>query len=100
MSLVDRDWSNNAGWNWTYPVVDLQFDSRTANLTLDGYAAGLPYRISYTEGGQNVQSGPDEVQGKIKISYLGSSIPTTRISWSIPARRQPGSERWDLETIP
>ncbi|KAJ5986040.1 hypothetical protein N7451_010405 [Penicillium sp. IBT 35674x] len=71
MSLVDRDWSNNAGWNWTYPVVDLQFDSRTANFTLNGYAAGLPYRISYTEGGQNIQFGPDEVQGKIKISYFG-----------------------------
>jgi hypothetical protein len=75
MSLVDRDWSNNAGWNWTYPVIDLQFDSRTANLTLDGYAAGLPYRICYTEGGQNVQFARDEVQGKIKISYYGVIDP-------------------------
>ncbi|KAJ5554604.1 hypothetical protein N7513_004563 [Penicillium frequentans] len=82
MSLVDRDWSNNAGWNWTYPAVDLRFDSRTRNLTLYGYAAGLPYRMSYTEGGQNVQFSPDEVRGKEeRFPASGSSIPTTLISW-------------------
>ncbi|KAJ5831954.1 hypothetical protein N7474_000265, partial [Penicillium riverlandense] len=75
MSLVDRDYSNNAGWNWTYPAVDLQFDSQTANFTVNGYAAAFPYRISYTEGGENRPLGPDEVQGKIKISFFGVIDP-------------------------
>ncbi|KAJ5625067.1 hypothetical protein N7510_001376 [Penicillium lagena] len=75
ISLIDRDWSNNAGWNWTYPAVDLQFDSQTANFTVNGYAAAFPYRVSYTEGGENRQIGPDEVQGKIKVSFFGVIDP-------------------------
>lgn len=75
ISLIDRDWYNNAGWNWTYPSVDLQFDSQTANFTVNGYAAAFPYRVSYTEGGENRQLGPDEVQGKIKISFFGVVDP-------------------------
>ncbi|KAJ5145815.1 uncharacterized protein N7515_000379 [Penicillium bovifimosum] len=66
MTLVDRDWSNNAGWNWTYPMVDVQFDSRTANFTLNGYAAGFPYPIN-----PRGSMGRDEVQGKIKVSFFG-----------------------------
>ncbi|KAJ5743837.1 hypothetical protein N7533_008707 [Penicillium manginii] len=69
MTLVDRDWTNNAGWTWTYPTVDFQFDSRTANFTLNGYAAGFPYLINRSDPSKPL--GPDEVQGKIKVSFFG-----------------------------
>ncbi|KAJ5988276.1 hypothetical protein N7481_003486 [Penicillium waksmanii] len=69
MTLVDRDWSNNAGWTWTYPTVDFQFGSRTANFTLDGYAAGFPYLINRSDPSKSL--GADEVQGKIKVSFFG-----------------------------
>ncbi|KAJ5124488.1 uncharacterized protein N7515_008313 [Penicillium bovifimosum] len=69
MTLVDFDWSNNAGWTWTYPTVDFQFDSRTANFTLNGYAAGSPYLIDRSDPTRPL--GPDEVQGKIKVSFFG-----------------------------
>ncbi|KAJ5201683.1 uncharacterized protein N7498_006346 [Penicillium cinerascens] len=75
MSLIDRDWSNNAGWNWTYPSVDLQFDSQTANFTVNGYAAAFPYWLSSTASGEHRQLGPDEVQGTIKISFFGVIDP-------------------------
>jgi hypothetical protein len=40
--LIDRDYGiNTAGWDWTYPKVDIQFDSQTANLTVDGFAAAF-----------------------------------------------------------
>lgn len=73
--LIDRDYGiNTAGWDWTYPKVDMQFDSQTANLTVDGYAAAFPHRIS-TENYQSDLVGSDEVQGKIKISFVGVIDP-------------------------
>lgn len=69
MTLVDRDYSNNAGWNWTYPAVEIQFDSQTANFTLSGYAAAIPYYINRADSLKSL--GPDEVQGTIKVSFSG-----------------------------
>ncbi|KAJ5261060.1 hypothetical protein N7478_011655 [Penicillium angulare] len=73
MTLVDRDWSNDAGWNWTYPAVEIQFDNQTANFTLNGYAAGFPYLINPID--PTTTLGPDEVQGKIKVSFYGVIDP-------------------------
>jgi hypothetical protein len=74
--LIDRDYGiNTAGWDWTYPKVDIQFDSQTANLTVDGFAAAFPYRNSNTAFGQNNLVNSDEVQGKIKISFFGVIDP-------------------------
>ncbi|KAJ5116976.1 hypothetical protein N7456_001324 [Penicillium angulare] len=73
MTLVDRDWSNNAGWNWTYPAVEIQFDSQTANFTLNGYAAAIPYLINRVDPLSAL--GPDEVQGRIKVSFYGVIDP-------------------------
>jgi hypothetical protein len=74
--LIDRDYGlNTAGWKWKYPKVDIQFDSQTANLTVDGYAAAFPYRNTITGYGQNNLVNSDEVQGKIKISFFGAIDP-------------------------
>lgn len=73
--LIDRDYGiNTAGWDWTYPKFDMQFDSQTASLTVDGYAAAFPYRIS-SENYSSPLVGSDEVQGKIKISFVGVIDP-------------------------
>lgn len=69
MTLVDREWSNNAGWTWTSPTIEFQFDSQTVNFTLNGYAAGFPYLIDRSDPSKPL--GPDEVQGKIKVSFFG-----------------------------
>lgn len=75
MTLVDRDYTNNAGWNWTYPVVNIQFDSQTANFTLTGYAAGFPYLIDRYDSSKPLGPDKDEVQGKIKVSFHGVIDP-------------------------
>ena len=75
MTLVDRDYTNNAGWNWTYPTVNIQFDSQTANFTLNGYAAGFPYLIDRYDSSNLPGPYKDEVQGKIKVSFYGVIDP-------------------------
>ncbi|KAJ5226528.1 hypothetical protein N7468_007753 [Penicillium chermesinum] len=75
MTLVDRDYTNNAGWNWTYPVVNIQFDSETANFTLVGYAAGFPYLIDRYDSSNPLGPNKDEVQGTIKVSFNGVIDP-------------------------
>ncbi|KAJ6160295.1 hypothetical protein N7470_003691 [Penicillium chermesinum] len=77
MTLVDRDYTNNAGWNWTYPVVNIQFDSETANFTLVGYAAGFPYLIDRYDSSNPLGPNKDEVQERSKFPSMGSSIRTT-----------------------
>ncbi|KAJ5787445.1 hypothetical protein N7457_002435 [Penicillium paradoxum] len=73
--LIERDWWDNEGWNWTYPEVGLQFDSQTANLTVNGYASGTPYHIADEEYGEHERTGPDVIQGKIKITFSGVIDP-------------------------
>ncbi|KAJ5551878.1 hypothetical protein N7461_006576 [Penicillium sp. DV-2018c] len=75
MMLVDRDFTNNAGWNWTYPEVNIQFDGQTANFTLIGYAAGFPYLLASDDPLPPLGPTKDEVQGKIKVSFYGVIDP-------------------------
>jgi hypothetical protein len=73
ITLVDRDYSNDAGWNWTYPAIELQFGSETANFTLNGYATAFPYYINRADSSKSL--GPNEVQGTIKVSFSGVIDP-------------------------
>lgn len=70
VSLTENPAPNIAGSNWTYPVVNLQFDSESANFTVNGYFFASPDMLNST-----INLGPDSVQGKIKIAFLGVIDP-------------------------
>ncbi|KAJ5407708.1 hypothetical protein N7509_001591 [Penicillium cosmopolitanum] len=71
MELINFNSLEEAGWNWTYPAVELQFDSRTANLTLEGYAYGVSLQKNPRE-----QTREDyDVQGRFKVSFSGVIDP-------------------------
>ncbi|KAJ5116919.1 hypothetical protein N7456_001267 [Penicillium angulare] len=58
---------NQDGYNWTYPnpTLDVQFDSTTANLTLEGYFQGAPI------GQGTFRTDELIVPGKLKLSFGG-----------------------------
>ncbi|KAJ5652888.1 hypothetical protein N7507_010314 [Penicillium longicatenatum] len=58
---------DNIGYNWTYPnpVLDLQFDGQTANLTVEGYFEGIPL------GKYDFNEDDLFVPGKAKLSFSG-----------------------------
>lgn len=69
ISLVNSPSANTEGWNWTSPTVELQFDSRTANYTLDGYFTAVAQQFS---NGTGILKSPlNWVQGKIRITFSG-----------------------------
>ncbi|KAJ5698114.1 hypothetical protein N7462_000119 [Penicillium macrosclerotiorum] len=77
--IIVMPWDETAGWNWTQPTVGLQFDSRTANFTLDGYFLAQPFikensTYQYLDEG-NIRlasaKGPDVTMGKISIKFEG-----------------------------
>ncbi|KAH8705946.1 hypothetical protein BGW36DRAFT_354333 [Talaromyces proteolyticus] len=71
--IITDEWWNNVGWDWTYPVLNLQFDNSTANLTLDGYFIAYPYVLTNVSL-SNTTREIDEayaVQGKFKIRFSG-----------------------------
>lgn len=68
-NLIDELWWKKPSYNHSYPdpVLNLQFDGQTANLTVDGYYLAEPKPTGKsTFGTANV-----EVPGKMKISFLG-----------------------------
>lgn len=58
------------GGRWAYPSVNLKFDSRTANITVDGYFLGTSYLWANTTGGRS-PLGPTTVNGRISLSFNG-----------------------------
>ncbi|CAI7623301.1 unnamed protein product [Penicillium pancosmium] len=71
MNLITFGSLEEAGWNWTYPAVELQFDSHTVNFTLDGYAYGAAIRKNPWEQGWE----DGDVQGRFKVSFSGVIDP-------------------------
>lgn len=67
--LVNSPSANTEGWNWTSPTVQLQFDSQTANYTLDGYFTALAEQFS--NGSGILKSPSNWVQGKIRMTFSG-----------------------------
>lgn len=72
-NVITEPWWDNVDWNWTYPVLGLQFDNLTANLTLDGYFTAYPYMLSNVSIDNTTLEIDDfnTVQGKFKIRFLG-----------------------------
>lgn len=70
MSLAK--WWNTEGWDeFRYPNVSVQFDDKTANLTLDGTFYANPYvQSDYTVGGGPTLGGPG-VHGFIQVRFNG-----------------------------
>jgi hypothetical protein len=58
---------DNISYNWTYPnpVLDLQFDGQTANLTVEGYFEGIPL------GKYDFNEDDLFVPGRAKLSFSG-----------------------------
>lgn len=71
---VTETWAPNIdGSNWTHPVVNLQFDSETANLTVEGYFFATPWLLNSMNSSTDL--GPDSIQGRIKMTFLGIIDP-------------------------
>lgn len=74
INLIDGNWSGTEGWNWSYPQVDLQFDARSANLSIDGAFVALPFLRKNITDDTSVPPLPprdDRVQGMAKIRFSG-----------------------------
>ncbi|KAJ5157814.1 uncharacterized protein N7482_008914 [Penicillium canariense] len=56
--------------DWAYPSVNLNFDSRTANITVDGYFVGFSSLWANITRGIPT-AGPTTVVGKIRLSFNG-----------------------------
>lgn len=68
-NLIDELWWKKPSYNHSYPdpVLNLQFDGQTANLTVDGYYLAVPKPT-----GNNTFNTVDiEARGTMKISFLG-----------------------------
>lgn len=74
-TLIDRAWSNDASLNWTYPEVDIDFEGKTANLTVNGYSSADPYLLVNSTNPRDPGVAADVVQGKIKVIFLGVIAP-------------------------
>lgn len=70
MSLAK--WWNTEDWDgFQYPNVSVQFDDKTANLTLDGVFSAIPYvQPDYWVMGGPTTGGPG-VHGFIKVRFNG-----------------------------
>ncbi|KAJ5119340.1 hypothetical protein N7448_010009 [Penicillium atrosanguineum] len=69
-ALINKSWWANVGNNHSYPdpVLNLQFDGNTANLTIEGYFDATPKPT-----GNNTFNTVDiEARGKVKITFLGT----------------------------
>lgn len=62
ITIISNEWPGIDGWKWKDPLVNLHFDSETANVTLSGY---------YAADSSNSDSGSDNTRGQITISFLG-----------------------------
>lgn len=74
VSMYTDTWWSTEGWKaFELPEMSLQFDDKTANLTVDGYFAAYPYvrtNVSNWIGPHQISIG-DSVQGTIKIRFSG-----------------------------
>lgn len=69
-NLISQTWWTNVGHNYSYPnpVLELQFDGQSANLSLTGYFDATPAPV-----GKNTFNKLDvEARGQIKISFSGT----------------------------
>lgn len=80
--------------DWTYPSVNLNFDSRTANITVDGYFLETSYLWANITGGKPTLGPTTGCHSMVLL------IPTIQIYWSTTAPHQIGSELSDLGIIP
>ncbi|PCH07653.1 Hypothetical protein PENO1_011330 [Penicillium occitanis (nom. inval.)] len=64
MTLVDGDYTNKCWLELDIPVVNIQFDSQTANFTLTGYAASFPYLFDRYDSSKPLGPNKDEVTGE------------------------------------
>ena len=68
-NLIDELWWKKPSYNHSYPdpVLNLQFDGQTANLTVDGYYLAVPKSTGKT----TFNTVDVEARGTMKISFLG-----------------------------
>lgn len=67
--IVNSPSVNTDGWNWTSSTVQLDFDSYTANYTLDGYFTAV---AEWFSNGTGILKSPSNwFQGKIHITFSG-----------------------------
>jgi len=68
--LINQYWWNDIGYTHLYPnpVLNLQFDGRTANMTIDGYFFATPEPT----GGRTFNPIAYQARGKVKISFFGN----------------------------
>lgn len=100
VSPISTHWWAPSDWNWSYPLVNLTFDSQTANLSLTGSFVGSAYSLDEPKLSQ---AGPDNIYGDIKLSttplVVASLTPITRIFFSMIVLRRSGLGLLDLEII-
>ncbi|KAJ5667732.1 uncharacterized protein N7477_006302 [Penicillium maclennaniae] len=68
--LINKSWWPNMGNNHSYPdpVLNLQFDGNTANLTIEGYFDATPKPT----GNHTFNTVDIEAHGNVKITFLGT----------------------------
>jgi hypothetical protein len=72
VGIISDHWWAPPGWNWTYPFVNLEFDSKTANITMNGYFSAISdMLLNATDGSRELEYGPDHVYGKMRLSFKG-----------------------------
>lgn len=74
VNLIDGNWSGTEGLNWNYPEVNLYFDAKTANLSIDGGFTSVPSEPpsrSVTANESGYGQPKHTLQGKVKIQFSG-----------------------------
>ena len=73
VGMLLTTWWTTEGWDeFRYPDVSVQFDNKTANLTLDGVFSAIPYvQSDYSINGGPTTSGP-WAHGFIKFRFAGA----------------------------
>lgn len=74
MISVQEFWSWQAeGWDdFRYPSMSIQFDSKTANMTMDAVFAAEPYQLSNVSDGERPITGDPGAHGFIQIRVSGA----------------------------
>ena len=76
ITILAWPWTESSRWNWTYPIVNLWFDSQTANLSLDGSFTAIPMLLPNSSRNPLMPNlGNVSFQGSIKIRFQGVIDP-------------------------
>ncbi|PWY84971.1 hypothetical protein BO70DRAFT_395647 [Aspergillus heteromorphus CBS 117.55] len=66
MFLINQDDEGPDGFTWSYPTLEMQFDDRTANLTIEGEFMAYPYHPQGLGNGTSVS-----IAGTVKMVFRG-----------------------------